>query len=62
LDVKHIWESKTFWVNLITVVIAIFADPAVQAVFGPNWQHWGVPLLAAGNIILRAMTDKPVAL
>ena len=59
---KHIWESKTFWVNLLTVLAVVFADPAVQGFFGPGWQHWGVPALAVVNILLRVMTDKPVVM
>lgn len=59
-NTKSIFASKTFWVNAITILLAIFAitDPAA---IGINPAHF---LWAAGvlNIFLRYLTNQPVSI
>jgi hypothetical protein len=58
---KTIWQSKTFWVNLISLGAVIGAgygldiDTETQAVLATG-------ILAVVNIILRFVTNKSVRL
>jgi len=59
MEGKPIWQSKTFWVNLISLGAIIGAaygfeiDTETQAVLATG-------LLAVVNIVLRLMTDQPI--
>ncbi len=57
---KPIWQSKTFWVNLFTVVATVAAT--VSGVLPPEFQAYIAPIIAIANIGLRFLTDKPVSL
>lgn len=60
---KSIWQSKTFWVNLLSTVAAVGVAlqgsdlvaqyPQVVAVVGA--------VMGVVNIGLRLITDKPIA-
>lgn len=56
---KSIWQSKTFWFNLITGVLAIVSE--VSNVF-PISQHPKLyaTVISVGNIILRLITTQPI--
>ena len=54
---KPFWQSKTFWVNVIAVLILVadylFTNQIIPA-------EWGVLALGILNIILRFMTSQAV--
>jgi len=58
VETKKFYESKTFWVNIIAMVALI-----IQAKYGfvvaPEEQ---VAALAIINLVLRAITKKPLEL
>jgi len=59
MGTKSIWQSKTFWVNLISIVAIIGAaygfeiDTETQAVLSTG-------ILAVVNIILRLVTKQAI--
>ena len=55
---KRWWESKTFWLNFIAVMIAI-----VQAIQQDMWinPEYQVMILAILNGILRLLTSTAIA-
>jgi len=59
METKSIWQSKTFWVNLISIGAIIGAscgfeiDTETQAVLSTG-------ILAVVNIILRLVTKQPI--
>ena len=59
---KAIWQSKTFWFNLVTGLTIFLALPELTAVL-PDGSLPYVGLGIAGlNIILRYVTTGPVSL
>jgi uncharacterized membrane protein len=60
---KALWQSRTFWVNMVALVFAMLAslkvalpadltqEAAVTAIMG---------VLGAVNIVLRLLTDRPI--
>lgn len=46
---KPIWESKTFWINVLMAVGMVLTATEVVAVLPPE----ALPWLAAGNAILN---------
>lgn len=59
MDPKPIWQSKTFWANLITVAIAV-----TTAIGGLIPESAAVVATIVGvlNIALRVLTTQPVTL
>lgn len=59
MESKSIWQSKTFWVNLISIGAIIGAaygfeiDTETQAILATG-------ILAIMNIILRFITKQPI--
>jgi hypothetical protein len=51
MDAKSLFQSKTFWINLVTGVLA------VAGVLPPQVS---IPVIAAANIILRVVSGQPV--
>lgn len=62
MEVKNFWESKIFWVNLITALIMV-ADLLVQQPFiPPNFLPIIATIVGVLNIILRVyFTDTGIA-
>ena len=56
-EAKKVWESKTFWVNVIAI-LALLAQTQVGFVIDPEAQ---AALLAVINVGLRAVTKQPIA-
>ena len=56
IDIKHVFESKTFWVNAIAVV-AFFVQRKYGFVMDESIQ---AQLLGAINLWLRTVTKDPV--
>lgn len=60
MDTKPIWASKTFWANIIGAAVSLgtvfgleLSDPEQQTALVGG-------IMAAVNIVLRLITDKPV--
>jgi membrane-bound metal-dependent hydrolase YbcI (DUF457 family) len=56
---KPIYQSKTFWVNLLSLVAYVVAFPQINAIIPA--QYAGV-ILTVVNIILRYFTNQGVTL
>lgn len=59
---KPIWQSKTFWFNILTTVAALLASPEIAAFLGPNGMQYIVVAQTALNIILRLLSKDAVSL
>ena len=56
-EAKKVWESKTFWVNVIAI-LALLAQTQVGFIIDPEAQ---AALLAVANLVLRAVTKTPIS-
>jgi hypothetical protein len=58
--IKPIWQSKTFWLNVLMIGAAILAitDPTLIPI-DPKWLVWMTGVL---NILVRFLTNEPVSL
>jgi len=54
---KSIFKSRTFWMNVALGVVALFVEELMAAGFKPEWL---VGAAAALNVLMRAITKKPV--
>ena len=52
---KKLWYSKTFWVNLIGLIISVLAT-----VENPEYLPYAASGIAAANIALRLVTNEGV--
>lgn len=54
---KHWYQSKTLWLNLVVAVIsasvAVFTDAGAPA--------WVISILSTLNLILRGVTTQPIS-
>jgi hypothetical protein len=55
---KSLINSKTFWINALTLVIT--AGGALSGVIPPEYQAFVAGGLAIANIILRTITNQPI--
>ena len=53
---KSIFHSRTFWVNVVTAVVAVSSGALGVPVPG----EYAVPIMAIGNVILRLLTTDAV--
>jgi len=58
VETKKFYESKTFWVNIIAMV-ALVIQEKYGFVIAPEEQ---VAVIAIINLVLRAITKKPLEL
>lgn len=58
--VKPIWQSKTFWLNVISIAVAILA--ITEPTLLPIDSKWLVWINSVLNILLRFLTNGPVSL
>ncbi len=56
MDSKKFWFSKTFWMNILAIIVLIIQTQTGFA-FSPEAQ---VSILAVLNIVLRAVTKQPI--
>jgi hypothetical protein len=63
MDAKHPAQSKTLWINLIVIAVAILELTNVISLPIPEglapWIAFGIGVL---NIILRTLTKEPISL
>ncbi len=60
-DAKNFWKSKTFWFNLLALLLAVAASQGYGA-FTPDAQvgEYATVIITLMNIVLRFMTTQPV--
>lgn len=61
MESKPIWQSWTFWFNLVSGVILFLQMPEVQAM-NIIPQGWMAAIVAIGNVVLRLKTSTAVTL
>lgn len=66
LHPKPLWQSRTFWINAASALLAIvlLADTSIRGgvlPVSPNLLPWVLFALAALNILLRMVTSQPIA-
>lgn len=60
---KTIWQSKTFWANIIAFIATMAGVFGIDLGLSPEVQAQLVAgIMAVINIALRFVTDKPVTL
>lgn len=57
---KSIYTSKTFWANVLAAILAVLALPEVNLLSPTLLPYIGM-LTAVGNVLLRRITEEPVA-
>lgn len=66
MDPKSILQSRTFWANVIALIIWAFALFGIAPQLSPEVAEFveavGPGILAVVNIILRARTTQPVTI
>ena len=63
MEKKAVWKSKTFWFNLLALVVMItneFGFGEFQA--DPNLESYALVIVTVVNIVLRLITKQPVKL
>lgn len=59
-SVRPIWQSKTFWLNVISILVAsLLALEPDMIPLDPRWLAWIISVL---NILLRFITDGRITL
>ena len=59
---KSIFVSKAFWANAIVFTAEILDLTEVVNVIPAGWNMYLVPATAAGNVVLRWLSVRPVAI
>ncbi len=58
---KPWYESKTIWANVLSIAIAILILVADVPGLSPESRTWLTVILGIANILLRFVTDQPIA-
>jgi len=58
---QSIWVSRTFWVNIAVIVLAMAEAKDIINVLPPGVMKYVPTVIAIINIILRKTTVRPVA-
>jgi hypothetical protein len=61
---KHIFESRTFWFNILAALLPMLADNLdLLRNYLPDWGYLTyMCLVSIGNVYLRSITTTPVRL
>ena len=60
MEPKPIWQSKTFWVNALTLVATVLGS--ITGILPPEAAPYIVGVQSVVNVILRFLTERPVTL
>jgi len=62
IDAKPFWTSKTFWLNTVSLVIALLTAASETDLVRehPEAILWIAAAVALGNVLLRFVTSKAV--
>jgi hypothetical protein len=58
---KSVFVSRTFWINTITLVVAVLSATDVVPIIPRAVVPFTTALVAAANIFLRTLAVRPVA-
>lgn len=56
------WKSRTIWLNLVALVLAVLTLPQFNAVVPPDWLPMIGSVVASLNIVLRFFGGNPLTL
>jgi ABC-type histidine transport system ATPase subunit len=59
---KPVWQSWTFWINLLSAIAMIIEAVTVENLLPSPWNERALGLLAIVNVALRFKSNQPVAL
>lgn len=60
MDAKPWWESKTMWVNILTVLIAALILVADTPILSPDAKTYLLLASGVANLVLRCITEQPI--
>ena len=60
MDAKKFYLSKTFWFNVVALVLMVLAQFGYTGELPEDWQALAPAILAIVNLILRAVTKQPL--
>lgn len=55
--IKQFYASKTFWLNAISILIAVIALASQSFPLNPEWVAF---IVGVGNLLLRFIEGKPI--
>ncbi len=58
---KRWYQSKTIWLNVITLTVTILALPEVLNLIPTSGLPWVVAFQAAANVMLRLLTKAGIS-
>ena len=61
VEVKPIYQSKIFWVNMLSALVAILSLTEVMVLVRPEHMTYFTAFVAFVNVALRFITEAPVA-
>lgn len=63
MEPKPWWQSKTIWVNALTLAVLIIGVLVTQdGVIPESWLKWLAAVSAVVNVVLRFITEQPITL
>ncbi len=63
MDLKEFWKSKTFWFNVLSLVVLIANGFGfVNFAADPKLAEYAAAFITIANVILRFMTSQPLSL
>ena len=60
MDAKKFYLSKTFWFNVVALVLMVLAQFGYTGELPEEWAALAPAILAIVNLILRAVTKQPL--
>lgn len=59
MEAKPFWQSKTIWVNVVALLVAIITSLNINPSW---WPQFSIVALGIANVILRFLTGEPIDL
>ena len=60
METKSLLESKTLWLNVAAIIIALLAMPEVVGILPVTWLPYIAAITAVLNVIVRMYTTQPI--